>query len=357
MEFLAFLFTYAALIIALINFFTIRRPLYSVDFVHPVTVLVPMRNEEIHAQECLESIATQVGVNKLKVIVIDDASEDSTLAIAQEFAARDPRFSVIALKDKPADWLGKTWALNNGFNQSSGSYLVSLDADVRLEKTALKDSLHTFEKLNLDFLSVYPRQIAITFAERLVQPLLHWSWMSSLLLRFAEALPHPTTAVANGQFFIVKSSALSAVGGYESVKNEVIDDMALARKLLRARYKGTVLEGSTIASTRMYSSSDEIQAGYGKSLWKAFGGPLGSLGVITVIFFSSIAPFLLALTGNPIGFITSLFIITSRILSAIRGGDRVMDAFLHPLSAAKLISLIIFSHRNHSTITWKNRAL
>lgn len=357
MEFFAFLFTYAALIIALINFFTIRRPLYSVDFVHPVTVLVPMRNEELHAQECLESIAAQEGLNKLKVIVIDDASEDSTLAIAQAFAARDSRFSVIALKEKPSGWLGKTWALNSGFNKSSGSYLVSLDADVRLEMTALKDSLHTFEKLNLDFLSVYPRQIAITFAERLVQPLLHWSWMSSLLLRFAEALPHPTTAVANGQFFIVKSSALSAVGGYESVKNEVIDDMALGRKLLRARYKGTVLEGSTIASTRMYSSREEIKAGYGKSLWKAFGGPLGSLAVIAVIFFSSIAPFILAIMGNPIGLLTLIFIITSRILSAIRGGDRILDAVLHPLSAAALIYLIIFSHRNHSNITWKNRAL
>lgn len=357
MSFLTFIFTYAALLISVINFFSIRRPLYSVDFPHPVTVLLPMRNEEENVLECLDSVAAQEGINKIRVIVIDDSSDDATFELAQKFAAKDSRFSVLHASNKPDGWLGKTWALENGFKAADGSFIVTLDADVRLERTALKDSLHTFEKLNLDFLSVYPRQIAMTFPERLVQPLLHWSWMSSLLLRFAEALPHPATAVANGQFFIVKSSALSAVGGYESVKNDVIDDMELARNLLRDRYKGTVLEGSTVASTRMYSSFAEIKSGYGKSLWKAFGGPIGSLAVIGVIFISSIAPFLLALTGNPIGFLTSLFIIISRVLSAIRGGDRAADALLHPLSASTLIYLILFSHRNHNSITWKNRTL
>ena len=357
LEFLAFLFTYASLIISFINFVSVRRPQYSVAFTHPVTIIVPMRNEEANVQGCLQSLADQIEVQKMKVIVVDDASEDSTRAIAEAFAKGDSRFSVISAEPKPDGWIGKVNALQSGFLRSDGSYIVSIDADVRLRNDALKKSLHTLEALNLDFISVYPRQIALSFAEKLVQPLLRWSWMSSVLLRAAEALQHPSTAVANGQFFIVKSSSLNAIGGYSSVSTDVIDDMALARKLIRNRYRGTVLEGSDIASTRMYKNFNEIRDGYGKSLWTAFGNSIGAVAVMCVVFISGILPLLLALTGSAIGLLTLGFIISTRLMSAYRGGDSLLSALLHPISSALLIYLIAYSLFNRDHITWKGRTL
>jgi len=356
-EFLAFLFTYASLIISFINFVSVRRPLYAVAFEHPVTVIVPMRNEEENVQACLQSLADQIEVQKLKIIVVDDSSTDATRAIAETFARGDSRFSVISAEQKPEGWIGKVNALQSGFLHANGSYIVSIDADVRLKSDALKKSLHTLEALNLDFISVYPRQIAISLTEKLVQPLLRWSWMSSVLLRAAEALQHPSTAVANGQFFIVKSSSLSAIGGYSSVANKVLDDMALARELIRNKYRGTVLEGSDLASTRMYKNFDEIRSGYGKSLWTAFGNTVGAIAVMCVIFISGILPLLLAVSGSMIGLATLGFIISTRLMSAYRGGDSLFSAFLHPLSSAILIYLIIYSLLNHSEIAWKGRAL
>ena len=100
--------------------------------------------------------------------------------------------------------------------------------------------------------------------------------MSTIVLRLAEKFPRKSTAVANGQFFVVRKSALDAIGGFESVSTKILDDIELARSLIAAGYKGVVTEGSSIASTRMYSSFDEIRQGYGKSLWKAFGGPIGT---------------------------------------------------------------------------------
>jgi GT2 family glycosyltransferase len=181
--------------------------------------------------------------------------------------------------------------------------------------------------------------------------------MSTVILRLAEKVPRRSTAVANGQFFAVRKSALDAIGGFISVSNQILDDIELARSLITAGYKGVVTEGSAIAKTRMYASFDEIQQGYGKSLWKAFGGPLGSALAITFIFLTGIFPVLLILSGYLSGWFIYLYIVFSREISAIRSRSNPVYAFLHPLSSALLIYLIIYSWAKRGTIQWKGRTV
>jgi cellulose synthase/poly-beta-1,6-N-acetylglucosamine synthase-like glycosyltransferase len=181
--------------------------------------------------------------------------------------------------------------------------------------------------------------------------------MSTIVLRLAEKFPRRSTAVANGQFFVVRSSALAKIDGFTSVSNHILDDIELARSLIAAGYKGVVTEGSSIASTRMYASFDEIKQGYGKSLWKAFGGPLGSIIAISFIFLTGILPVLLIFNGNVIGWFIYLYITFSREISAIRSRGNSLYAFLHPLSSALLIYLIIYSWRKRGTIQWKGRTV
>jgi cellulose synthase/poly-beta-1,6-N-acetylglucosamine synthase-like glycosyltransferase len=181
--------------------------------------------------------------------------------------------------------------------------------------------------------------------------------MSTIVLRLAEKFPRRSTAVANGQFFVVRSSALAKIDGFTSVSNHILDDIELARSLITAGYKGVVTEGSGIASTRMYGSFDEIRQGYGKSLWKAFGGPLGSIIAISFIFLTGILPVLLIFNGNVIGWFIYLYITFSREISAIRSRGNSLYAFLHPLSSALLIYLIIYSWRKRGSIQWKGRTV
>jgi len=343
--------------ISILNYLTIRIPENDAATEAAILVLAPMRNEAENIFEFVSALSSQAGVSNLKVLLINDSSTDKTLEYMREAVRDDSRFSIV---DSPAlepGWLGKVSALQAGYLSTQAEYIVTLDADVRLKPNALVRSINQLTDLNLDFISPYPRQIAKTFSEKLIQPLLHWSWMSTVILRLAEKSPRRSTAVGNGQFFVVRKSALDNVGGFASVSNQILDDIELARSLIAAGFKGVVTEGSAIASTRMYSSFDEIRQGYGKSLWKAFGGVFGSVIATLFIFATGILPVILAVQGDLIGILLYLLIVLTREISALRSRSNPIYAFLHPLSSLLLIYLICYSWLRRGTIQWKGRTV
>ena len=344
-------------IISLINFVTIRIPKRDEEIKKSVTVLAPMRNEAENVPEFISALSSQMGVKNLNFVIINDGSTDKTAELLTSVIDGDPRFSVIDSPIQRDGWLGKVSALQSGYESARSEFIITLDADVRLQPNAIMRAITQLERLKLDFVSPYPRQIAQTFAEKLIQPLLHWSWMSTVILRLAEKFPRRSTAVANGQFFVARKNALDAINGFESVSTQILDDIELARSLISAGYRGVVTEGSGIASTRMYSSFDEIRQGYGKSLWKAFGGSFGTVIAIAFLFATGILPVLMILNGYLIGWLIYLYMVFSREISAIRSRSNPLFAFLHPLSSALLIYLIIYSWRNRGTIQWKGRTV
>jgi glycosyltransferase involved in cell wall biosynthesis len=289
--------------------------------------------------------------------LLDDNSEDQTLELLQRFTQADSRFTVIkgaVLKDK---WIGKTWALQQLFEEAKEEILVSIDADVRLGNDAINKAVTAMNVARLDFVSPYPRQIAQSFAERLIQPLLQWSWLTTVPLRYAESSGQKSMAVANGQFFVVRRSALASIGGYQSVKHAVIDDVFLARELVKNGSSGTVINGSEIAETRMYATWSEIKAGYGKSLNQAFGSLFGALFVVAFLIATCIAPLLLGLLGNPYGWLGFAAIVGTRVLSAIKSRGSALDSVLHPISVLALIYLIAYSYLRRGSIQWKGRTV
>jgi hypothetical protein len=181
--------------------------------------------------------------------------------------------------------------------------------------------------------------------------------MSTVPLRIAEKSHRTSLAVANGQFFMARMTALAEIGGFVEVKGDVLEDMQLARALIKSGARGGVADGSSLAQTRMYTNFSEIKAGYGKSLWKAFGGKGGSCGAIAFIFVTGIAPALIAIAGYRLGLISYLLIALTRLLSAIRSKGRYLDSLLHPISSALLIYLIIYSWRARGYVMWKGRTL
>jgi len=352
---LFFLLPLILLIIAGVNCVQIRTPKGTSELADTVGVVVPMRNEAENVEGLVATLAAQEGL--FHFYLLDDNSEDVTYELLQRFTADDSRFTVIkgaALEDK---WIGKTWALQQLFEASKEEVLVSIDADVRLSNDAINKAVTAMNDARLDFVSPYPRQIAKTFAERLIQPLLQWSWLTTVPLRFAERSGQKSMAVANGQFFVVRRSALAAISGYQSVKHAVIDDVFLARELVKNGSSGTVINGSDIAETRMYASWSQIESGYGKSLSKAFGSIFGALFVVVFLFATSIAPFVLGLLGNSYGWLGFAAIIGTRLLSAIKSRGNILDTVLHPISAVALIYLIAYSYLMRGSIQWKGRTV
>lgn len=354
----AFLLNSALLALAIINFATIRRPHPAREISSSVAILLPVRNEEENIERILKELQAQESLRDFVVVVIDDGSTDRTHQIAHSYAGDFCR--LIKATELPPGWIGKVNALDCGLRELGENlpdYIVSIDADVSFTTTAIAQAIATIEDTELDFISPYPRQIALTWSERLIQPLLQWSWMSTLLLRGAEKIPHHSTVVCNGQFLVMRTSSLIAAGGFQSVSHAVLDDIELGRSFVRAGFKGAVINGAEIAATRMYSGFKEIRAGYGKSLHRAFGGLLGSLVAATLFLVTAILPALFALTGDIFAIAALVAIIFTRVISAEISKSRIRDSFLHPLSALLFLYLLYFSWAHRSQAQWKGRSL
>ena len=350
-----FLIPLILLTITAVNFLQIRTPKLISELSETVAVVVPMRNEAENIEGVVATLSAQAG--PFHFYLLDDNSEDLTFDLLHRFTAGDSRFTVIKGAPLADGWIGKTWALQQLYEASNEEILVSIDADVRLTNDAINKSVTLLRTTQLDFLSPYPRQIALTFGERLIQPLLQWSWLTTVPLRFAEGSGQKSMAVANGQFFVVRRSALDSIGGYQSVRHAVIDDVFLARELISTGASGTVVNGSDIAETRMYASWSEIKAGYGKSLSKAFGSLAGAVFVSAFLISTSIAPLILGLLGNPFGWVGFAAIVGTRVLSAAKSRGNLLDSVLHPISIAALIYLIVYSYLVRGTVTWKGRTV
>ena len=357
MELAFFGFSYLLLFISIFNYFSIRTPADPASISGSVTVLLPVRNEENNVADCISGIQSQQGVPDLRVIIINDQSTDKTAEFAQNAIASDSRFSIINTEGLRDGWLGKVSALQTGYEAAHSDYIITLDADVRLEPTAIAASVNLLEETKLDFVSPYPLQIAVSLAEKLIQPLLHWSWMTTVILRLAEKFPNTSTAVANGQLFVARKSALDKVDGFTSVQNKILDDIEIARSLIKAGYRGTVAEGSEIARTRMYRNFSEIKEGYGKSLHKAFGGLLGTVIAVAFIFITGVLPVIYFLQGSPLGWLVYASIVFTRLLSDTKSKSDSFFALLHPLSSIVLIYLICYSWAKRGTIQWKGRTV
>jgi len=346
---------------ACLNIFFVRRPNFIFSEVSlSVAVIVPLRNEEKNVAALISCLRKQRGVRELSFHFLDDNSSDDTYELVAAQILDDPRSMIYRGAELPNEWLGKPFALDQLVGSTSSQIVVMMDADVRLEEDAVARAIATMQENNLDFVSPYPKQVALSWSERLIQPLLQWSWMSTVPLKIAQRSSNPAFAVANGQFFIVRRESLLAIGGISSIKSEIIDDIALARNLLRGGFHGCVVDGSEIATCRMYSSWSQLREGYSKSLRVAFGGLSGSFLAIALLFVSGVLPFLVALTVPSLsayGWIGYDAVVISRVLSAQATQGRVRDALLHPLAVVLLIFLIVRSWAMRGKTQWKGRVI
>ena len=349
--------TLAMFILTFINAQSIRIPRNGRDLSASVAVLLPVRNEAANIVELVASLKAQTGISDLKFYFLDDYSEDETRQLLEREVVGDKRFSISSGQSLPEGWLGKPWALEQLRATVKADYIINIDADVRLAPRAICAAINLLIDQKLDFVSPYPKQIAKSFGERMIQPLLQWSWLSTVPLRIAEKSGKPALAVANGQFFAVRERALTEVSGYSASKTAVIDDMELARTLLRNGFKGCVADGSNIATCHMYNSWGEVKAGYGKSLWAAFGSRFGSFVAISFLFLTGILPLLGMIAGFNTGLYAFGFVIISRVIAARVSGGRLLDSFLHPISTVLLIYLIIYSWTARGKVQWKGRTL
>ena len=333
----------------------------SADAGPSLSVLIPARDEAGRIGHCLTSLRAQVGVDVAEIVVLDDRSSDGTAQVVRHHLD-DPRMRLVtSAGEPPPGWLGKTWACHQLAQQASGNVLVFVDADVVLDPGALARVASGLAAGDLDAVSPYPRQVSVTWAERIVQPLLQWSWATLLPLRAAETSDRTSLVAANGQLLAITRSAYDACGGHEAIRGEVLDDVALFRALKRVGRRGALADGTDVASCHMYDGWTELRDGYGKSLWAATGSPARAAAIAGVLSAAYVLPPLaMLLRGSRVGAFGYAAAVGGRALVAHRTGGRVWpDSLLHPASIATFDYLLARSWlgRIRGRLTWKGRPL
>jgi glycosyltransferase involved in cell wall biosynthesis len=327
-----------------------------------VSVLIPARNESVRIGTCLAAVRAQQPGDQVEIIILDDESVDDTGLIAAAAADGDARVRILDGAPLPEGWLGKPhacWQLAAAADPAS-DVLVFLDADVLLQRHAIAAGLELLERAGLDFVAPYPRQVVGSVAERLVQPLLQWSWLTFLPLRIAESAPRPSLAVANGQFLIVRRAAYERAGGHFVVRRFVLDDIELARALRHTGAHGGLVDGTHLAACRMYHGWQELREGYSKSLWAAFGSPAGAAAAMLLLNVAYVIPAVAALFRSRAGLAGYLAATLGRVISArVTGGRLWPDVLAHPASVLAMTLLMARSVSRHrrGTLTWKLRPI
>lgn len=350
------------------NLTRLRRPARRPPAVaERVSVLVPARDEASRIGSCVTALLASRGLRDAEVVVLDDGSRDGTAEVVRTAADGDPRLHVVdgGGADPPPGWLGKTWACHRLAELATGQVLVFVDADVVVAPHALAASVALLRQGDLDLVCPYPRQLADGVLPRLVQPLLQWSWATLLPLGLAERSPRESLTAANGQLLAVDADVYRRSGGHEHVRGEVLDDVALLRAVKAAGGRGGVVDGTELASCRMYDDAASLVEGYTKSLWSAFGSPAGAAGVVVLLSWLYVVPVVAALVARDrrtrawggAGYSAG---VAGRVLVARRTGGRVVpDTAAHPVSVLAFAALVAESwrRRHAGTLAWRGRPL
>ncbi len=225
-----------------------------------LTVLIPARNEAALIEETLRALAEQTlqsqnESERLRVIVVDDCSQDGTA----EAARRVPGLwlTVLTGQSLPAGWAGKLWALEQGFRQVDTRYTLLLDADIQLEPGVIVDLLNIARGCDRSLVSVMASLPMQNFWEALLTPAFIYFFKMLYPFHLANS-PSRRFASAAGGCMLVDTRVLRAIGGFEPIRGALIDDCALAARFKSGGYHTWTGLSRRVISRRRYHGLGDI---------------------------------------------------------------------------------------------------
>jgi len=233
-----------------------------------VDAIVPARDEEREVEGSVASIVAQ-DYPRLRVTVVDDQSTDATGAILDRLAASQAPggpLRVVHGRTRPDGWVGKTWALQQGVELATAEWLWFVDGDMILHPRALSGAMEVARQAGADLVSFLPRAVCATF------------WQGAVGLTLTQLLAHLfpidrvndprcPEALAAGGFILVRREVYDRAGGHEAVRGEIIEDIAIARRVKGVGGVLAVRVAPALASTHMYGNLGEIWRGLRKNAY------------------------------------------------------------------------------------------
>ena len=224
-----------------------------------ICVVIPARNEEKNLPKTLNSIVRQ-NLNNISILIIDDNSSDKTHIVASNLLKKKKiNHQVVKGKKLPNGWSGKVWALKQAIDilkNKQIEYYLFLDSDIILKKGIISEAVNFLSQRKLLMVSLMAKLNCTTIWEKLLIPAFIYFFQK--IYPFSKVNdPNNSLAAAAGGFILCKSEVFSKVNLYEQIKDKVIDDCNIAKKI---KEKGNIWLGLTekVCSRRCYTNLSEI---------------------------------------------------------------------------------------------------
>jgi chlorobactene glucosyltransferase len=332
-----------------------------------VSVLIPARNEELRIRPCLESLLKQ-DYPSFEILVLDDRSTDGTFNLVKGLAKHNSRLKIIKGRELPAGWVGKPWACFQLSKKAKGNWLFFTDADTWHGPEMLKRTVQMAEEKEGDVLTLFTRQITKTWMEALVIPVMAYTLLAFLPVRWSlrKNSFFNRFAGVSGQFVFIQRKVYRTFGGHQAVKNEIVEDLNFGKQVVQHGFRLVYGDGSDFSFCRMYTNAGEVWHGFSKNFFPAVAfSLLYFLNAQIVLVLDGVLPFVAMAMGPGFalfwpGAALALVSLGVRGLQAVQYGFHKGSVFFHPLGCL-LFALIGFNSlrwywwRGHGH--WKGRTL
>jgi hypothetical protein len=333
----------------------------------PLTIVVPARNEEAEIEPALRSLLA-LDYPRYEVVAVNDRSTDQTGAIMDRLAAEPStqgRLRVLHVKELPPRWLGKLHAmwlgsLRNGTGQGSDEWILFTDADCVFHPESLRRAVYYATNAGLDHLVLFPTAHMKTLGE---QMLISFPQVMSIFVMRPWKIRDPKARdhVGAGAFNMVRRSAYEAIGTFEKLRMEIVEDLKLGQSIKQAGLRQDVAYGPGLVSLRWGVGAAGIIANLEKNLFAVMRFRLGLVVAACVLAcFLCILPFagLALATGwgrAPFALVVAIIALAYTLVGRLSSGSPWL--FLTcPISAVLLVFAILrstFKTLKDGAVTWR----
>lgn len=296
---------------------------------------------------------------------MDDHSDDRTWSILEEYSRRnDPRFKAMRSRPLPSGWNGKNWVCHQLSMEATGEWLLFTDADTIHGRDSICTAYDECIARGAHLASYLPDLITVSPIERIVIPVIYFAFYLLLPLGLLGRIGDRRAALAIGTFILVNGETYGRVGGHQALRDEIVEDMYLAR-MVKGEGKGVaLLDGRGLLSTRFYTNARDIWKGFTKNTFGVFGYSILPfilfMGVFGMVFLNPFVRIVLHPAGGVFSppFLQAAIILLLRLLVALRARHSLLSVVLHPVMIGFALGFAFNSCLRifrGETVSWKGR--
>jgi glycosyltransferase involved in cell wall biosynthesis len=262
-----------------------------------ISLIFAARDEQEKLPTALATLAA-IDYPNLEIIAVDDRSKDATCKILDDFAAHCPRLRVVHVAALPPLWLGKPHALQNGYEQSTGDWLLFTDADVQFQPDVLRRVATLLRDRGLDHLTLLGDVERSGFWDTV---LLSFFGMGFQLATdpYQVSNPNSRSYVGVGAFQILKRATYEKLGTHRRLAMEVVDDMKLGKLVKLAGFRSAVGIAQGAVSVEWHVGLGNLVRGVEKNFFAGAGFSAAHAALqILALLLMNVAPYFGLIFGH-----------------------------------------------------------